>query len=380
MIATEESASAADGAIRTAKITDKALELGFDKVGIVRVEELASERGRLEQWLARGYQGEMSYMARDPEQRTDPRKVFPTAQSVIVVALNYYTPHQHAVSPTRDVVRTACGSGRAGVRTASGSDRIERSSYSGTSHVSEPNRDSTGKVSRYAWGDDYHKVLGDKLRALLDWIKEEWPEAEGKVCVDIQPMMDKAWAVRAGLGWMGKDTNLITNEYGSWVFLGELLLNLELEYDQQEIADQCGSCTLCIDACPTGAIVAPYVLDSNLCISHATIESRAPEICEDVASRLEGWLYGCDICQDVCPWNHTTPSTNESRFQPRDGNVDAKLSNILALTPESYALRFRGSAMKRAKLSGLQRNAHALLNAGSADASSATSQNENCTP
>ena len=384
MIATEKLTRSSNRRERTAKITQKTLELGFDKVGIVRADELLPERERLEQWLARGYHGEMSYMARDPARRANPRNIFPEAKSVVVVAFNYYTPQQHDVSVNRvnrgDEVSTACGSGRASVRTASGSDRIERSPYSGTSHVSESNRDSTGKVSRYAWGGDYHEVLGDKLRALLGWIKAQWPEAEGKVCVDIQPMIDKAWGLRAGLGWMGKHTNLITNEYGSWVFRGELLLNLELEYDQQEIADQCGSCTLCIDACPTGAIVEPYVLDSNLCISHATIESRAPEIREDVASRLEGWLYGCDICQDVCPWNHTTPSTNESRFQPRDGNVDAKLSNILALTPESYALRFRGSAMKRAKLSGLQRNAHALLNAGSADASSATSQNENCTP
>jgi len=218
----------------------------------------------------------------------------------------------------------------------------------------------TGKVSRYAWGDDYHEVVGEKLRALLTWTKQQWPEAEGKVCVDIQPMMDKAWAVRAGLGWMGKHTNLITHEYGSWVFIGELLLNLELEYADEEIADQCGSCTLCIDACPTAAIVEPYVVDSRLCISHATIESRAPEMDEEVATKLEGWLYGCDICQDVCPWNHTTPATDESRFEPRDGNINASLAEILELTPDTYAERFRHSAMKRAKLSGLQRNARAL--------------------
>ena len=216
---------------------------------------------------------------------------------------------------------------------------------------------SAGKVSRYAWGDDYHEVVGDKLRELLSWIKEQWPEADGKVCVDIQPMMDKAWAVRAGLGWMGKHTNLITHEYGSWVFIGELLLNLELEYADEEVADQCGSCTLCIDACPTNAIVEPYVVDSNLCISHATIESRAPEMDEEVATKLEGWLYGCDICQDVCPWNQMTPATDESRFEPREGNVNASLAEILELTPETYAARFRHSAMKRAKLSGLQRNA-----------------------
>jgi epoxyqueuosine reductase len=259
----------------------------------------------------------MNWMTRDPGQRTDPRKLFSETRSVVVVALNYYTPHQHSDNP--------------------------------------------GKVSRYAWGDDYHEVLADKLRELLSWTKTNWPEAEGKVCVDIQPTMDKAWAARAGLGWMGKHTNLITEEYGSWVFIGELLLNLELEYADEEVADQCGSCTLCIDACPTSAIVEPYVVDSNLCISHATIESRAPELSAKVAAHLDGWLYGCDICQDVCPWNQMTPATEESRFEPRQGNINASPAEVLDLTPEAYAARFRHSAMKRAKLSGLKRNARSLL-------------------
>jgi epoxyqueuosine reductase len=302
----------------SALIRARARELGFHRVGITRAENLSTEHGRLEEWLYRGYHGEMNWMAREPAQRTDPRGLFPEARSVVVVALNYYTPHHHS------------------------------------------NSSATGKVSRYAWGDDYHEVLGEKLRDLLSWIKERWPEAQGKVCVDIQPIMDKAWAVRAGLGWMGKHTNLITHEYGSWVFLGELLLNFELEYADEEVADQCGSCTLCIDACPTGAISEPYVVNSNLCISHATIESRAPQIKEEVATNLEGWLYGCDICQDVCPWNHMAPATDESRLAPREGNINPSLSGISELTPETYAARFRHSAMKRAKLSGLQRNARAL--------------------
>ena len=305
---------------RSAQIRQRAAQLGFSKVGVTAASNLSSERERLEEWLQRGYHAEMSWMARDPEQRTDPHRIFPAARSVVVVALNYCTQHQHSDSS------------------------------------------KTGKISRYAWGEDYHEVVGDKLHELLSWIKEQWPEADGKICVDIQPTMDKAWAMRAGLGWMGKHTNLITQEYGSWVFIGELLLNLELECDGEEIADQCGSCTLCIDACPTGAIVEPYLIDSNLCISHATIESRAPEMREDIAAHLEGWFYGCDICQDVCPWNHMTPTTDEPRFEPREGNVNASLSEILALTPETYAERFRRSAMKRAKLSGLQRNARALQN------------------
>ena len=292
---------------------------GFDKVGIIRAETLEPERKRLQEWLGRGLHGEMQWMERDPVRRTDPRLLLPFARSVIVVALNYYTPHEHTNDP------------------------------------------AAGKISRYSWGDDYHDVVGGKLKSLLAWINEQWPEAEGKACVDIQPMMDKAWAVRAGLGWIGKHSNLITREYGSWVFLGELLLNLELEYDTERVEDHCGSCTLCIEACPTDAITEPYVVDSQKCISYATIELRAPEIPEDVASNLEGWLYGCDICQDVCPWNRFEQSTTEARFEPRTNNINASLSDILELTPETYAERFRRSAIKRAKLTGLQRNAGALV-------------------
>lgn len=309
-----------------AQVKERALQLGFSKVGIARAESLTEEHSRLQQWLAHGFNGEMTWVERDPAQRTDPRLFFPPARSVIVVALNYYTqPEQE-------------------------SRRFQ-----------EP----TGKISRYAWGDDYHDVVAGKLRDLLSWIKQHDAEADGKVCVDIQPVMDKAWAARAGLGWIGKHTNLITPEFGSWVFIGELLLNLDLEPEDTGIADQCGSCSLCIDACPTSAIVEPYVLDANLCISHATIESRTSEIRAEVAEHLEGWLYGCDICQDVCPWNHTASVSMEPRFQARPGNVNASLSEIQQLTPEAYAERFRGSAMKRAKLSGLQRNARALSHHGS---------------
>ncbi len=293
--------------------------LGFDRVGIVRAEPLQTERAQLEEWLARGFHGEMKWMAREPSKRTDPRLLFPTARSVIVVALNYYTPHQH----TDD--------------------------------------NGTGKISRYAWGDDYHDVVSEKLKELLAWIKEECAEAEGKTCVDIQPMMDKAWGVRAGIGWIGKHSNLITMDFGSWVFLGELVVNLELEYDEERVEDHCGSCTLCIEACPTNAITEPYVVDSNRCISYATIELRAPEMPEDVAANLEGWLYGCDICQDVCPWNRFEQPTTEERFEPREGSVNTKLSDIMELTQEDYSARFRRSAIKRAKLAGLQRNARTLL-------------------
>ncbi len=202
--------------------------------------------------------------------------------------------------------------------------------------------------------------MKSKLTSLLAWVREQEPSAEGKVCVDIQPTMDKAWAVRAGLGWLGKHSNVITPEHGSWVFIGELLLNLEVECDTEPIEDHCGTCTLCIDACPTEAITEPYVVDSNKCISYATIELRAPELPAEAEKNLSGWLYGCDICQDVCPWNRFEQPTVETRFAPREGNVNARLDEILELTPETYAARFRGSAMKRAKLPVLQRNARAL--------------------
>lgn len=305
--------------VTTDAIKERARAEGFTKVGIVSAASLDEEGRRLKDWLARGYHGTMSWMARDVEKRINPREIFSEVRSVVVVALNYYTPHQHEQNP------------------------------------------ATGKVSRYAWGDDYHDVVAEKLHALLAWIKEQDPQAQGKVCVDIQPVMDKAWAVRAGLGWLGKHSNVITPEYGSWVFIGELLLNLELGYDVERVEDHCGTCTLCIDACPTDAITEPYVVDSNKCISYATIELRTPELPPQIKQSLSGWLYGCDICQDVCPWNRFEQVTDEARFAPREGNVNAELRDIVQLDPDAYVERFRGSAMKRAKLSGLQRNARALI-------------------
>ncbi len=307
------------GARLAALVKERARELGFDKVGITKARALDEERERLLAWLALGFHGEMRWMEREPERRTDPALIFPQARSVIVVALNYYTPHDHTDAP------------------------------------------ATGKISRYAWGDDYHDVVGEKLKKLLAWIKEEWPQAEGRPCVDIQPVMDKAWGVRAGLGWIGKHSNLITKEYGSWVFLGELLLNLELEYDTEGVEDHCGTCTLCIDSCPTQAISEPYVVDSNRCISYATIELRAEELPGEIAEKMEGWLYGCDICQDVCPWNRFEQPTAEARFEPRPGAVSPDLEEIASLTHDAYVERFRRSPVKRAKLAGLQRNARALL-------------------
>lgn len=304
----------------SAKIRQKGAEIGFQSIGIVPAVPLAAEGARLGQWLDRGFQGEMAWMQREPEKRADARLLFPAARSVIVTALNYYTPHRHDD-----------GAGK-------------------------------GKLSRYAWGDDYHDVVREKLDELLVWIKSENPAADGKICVDTAPMMDKAWAVRAGLGWLGKHSNLITTELGSWVFIGEILLNIELEYDTSVVEDHCGTCTACLDACPTGAIVEPYLVDSRKCLSYATIELRSPDLPADVDGKMEGWLYGCDICQDVCPWNRFETPAEEKRFEPRNGETSLKLDEVLSLSPEGYAERFRRSAIKRAKLPGMKRNAAALKN------------------
>lgn len=303
----------------TNQIKSKAVEIGFHKVGIVRAEPLLEEQKHLEEWLARNFHGTMKWMEREPEKRADPTILFPGAKSIVVLALNYYTTHEHEESSEK------------------------------------------GKISRYAWGDDYHDVVKEKLFELLDWIKSEKPEANGKVCVDTAPFMDKAWAVRAGLGWLGKHSNVISKDFGSWFFIGEILLDFELEYETAIVEDHCGNCTRCLDACPTDAIVQPYLVDSNRCLSYATIELRSAELPPDITENLNGWLYGCDICQDVCPWNRFEKPTEESKFEPRPNNVNADLKEILSLDQEEYARRFRKSAMKRTKLHGLKRNARALL-------------------
>lgn len=303
----------------TEQIKRRAGELGFDKIGIVRADALTAEAARFGEWLEKGFHAEMQWMAKEPEKRANPALIFPAAKSVLVVALNYYTPHEHEESAEK------------------------------------------GKVSRYAWGDDYHDVLREKLRELLAFIRSVDETADGKICVDTAPMMDKAWAVRAGLGWLGKHSNVITKERGSWIFIGEIILNIELEYETETIADHCGNCRKCLDACPTTAIVAPYIVDSNRCLSYATIEMRAADLPANIQENLNGWLYGCDICQDVCPWNRFEKPTGEARFEPRPDNVSSDLKAVLELSPETYAAKFRRSAMKRTKLGGLQRNARALI-------------------
>jgi epoxyqueuosine reductase len=297
------------------KIKFHALELGFHKVGIARAEMLGAEAKHLFEWLDAGHHGEMAWMERWREKRVDPSELLPDAKSVIAVALNYFTPHEHT---------------------------------------------GEGKISRYAWGDDYHHILKEKLYALAEFIKAELPDASAKVCVDTAPMMDKVWAERAGIGWIGKSSNLITTDHGSWVFLGEIILDAELDYDTEPVTDHCGTCTACLDACPTGAIVEPYVVDSRRCISYATIELRDDHLPDEIKNNLDGWIYGCDICQDVCPWNRFEKPTTETRFEPRHGKTSLDLDAVTDMTQPEFSERFRRSAMKRTKLNGLTRNAAAL--------------------
>ena len=301
----------------TDRIKSRAIELGFCRVGIARATGLDEEGKLLREWLSRNYHGSMDWMARNSEKRVDPRKLLPNAQSVVAVAMNYYTEE-------------------------------EQSSES-----------DVGKISRYAWGDDYHDIMTPRLEKLLEYVKHEVPTGSGKVYVDTGPVMDKVWAARAGIGWEGKHTNVISREFGSWIFLGEVILDIGLEYDEPAV-DYCGTCTRCIDACPTQAIVEPYVLDSNLCISYLTIEHKG-EIPATLASKFGNWIYGCDICQDVCPWNQKFSNpTAEVAFSPRDGNLSPQLSELAEMTEDRFREHFQGSPVKRTKHAGLLRNINAV--------------------
>lgn len=302
----------------TEKLRQKASELGFAAIGFARSEPLRDEAERLENWLANGYAADMAWMHREPEKRSDPELIFPGVKTVISGAVNYFTPYEHA----RD--------------------------------------ESSGKISRYAWGDDYHDVVKEKFRLLLTWLADELPGVNGKICVDTTPIADKAWAARSGLGWIGKHSNLITREHGSWVFLGELLIDLEVDRYDEPMDDHCGSCTACLDACPTSAIVSPYVVDSTRCISYATIEYRGEALPKTIVQNLDGWIYGCDVCQDVCPWNRFEKPTDSIHFQPRNNETSLDLDRISNMEHDEYVERFRRSPMKRAKLAGLKRNAAAL--------------------
>ncbi|MCA2719161.1 tRNA epoxyqueuosine(34) reductase QueG [Microcystis sp. M169S2] len=299
------------------QIKEKALELGFHGVGIASVDSQDSAVSHLKSWLERGYHAHMDWMT-NPK-RQDIKTLWPEVRSLICLALNYYTPQQHS---------------------------------------QEQNH---GKISRYAWGRDYHKVLSKKLKALSQWLESQGEQIQTRYYVDTGPVQDKVWAQRAGIGWIAKNGNLITRNYGSWVFLGEILTNLPLEPDRPHSA-HCGTCSRCLSACPTQAIVSPSVVDANRCIAYHTIENRSVTLPTEIAKNLQGWVAGCDICQDVCPWNQRFAQvTDVEDFQPRPENLSPRLDELANLTIEEWDRRFISSALRRIKPQQWRRNAQANL-------------------
>jgi epoxyqueuosine reductase len=296
------------------RIKEWAGDIGFDLVGIAPAGEAAT-RAAYEDWVAAGRAGEMGYMARNPGRRVDPRQAWPSTASVVVVGLNYRS--DDAASSD------GCGGPR-------------------------------GRVACYAMGDDYHEVMAAGLRRLLERIQAWDGSISGRIYVDTGPLLERDLAARAGLGWFGKNTMLLNRRMGSYFFLGALLLDVELSADQPTSA-HCGRCARCLEACPTGAFVAPYVLDARRCISYLTIELKGP-IPRELRPMVGTWVFGCDVCQEVCPWNRRAPTTGERAFAPRPGWSAPELLPLLRITPAEFAAQFRRSPVKRAKRRGLVRN------------------------
>lgn len=299
----------------TQKLKHYAQSLGCDLAGVAPVQAFP-ELEFYTQWLQAGHAGEMEYLQRQLPKRLDPRQLLPEARSVVVIGVNYHTSQPLSIA------------------------------------MDDPER---GWISRYAWGDDYHEVLSDKLKKLDSFLQQEaGPGYRSKYYVDTGPVLDRVFAKYAGLGWFGKNTNLINQRLGSWFFIGELITNLLLEIDAPP-PDRCGTCRRCLDACPTEAFVAPYILDSKRCISYLSIELRGP-IPEDLRPAMGRHVFGCDICQDVCPWNRKAPFANEAAFAPRENMCAPALEELAGLDEAAFRERFRGSPIKRAKWRGLMRN------------------------
>jgi epoxyqueuosine reductase len=305
----------------TERIKRKAHEIGFSLVGIAEAGPSQSHH-RYVDWLAHGYHGSMDYLARPDAvaRRADVRELLPEARSVVVVGMNYYSPPP----PTPACAPSATGEGR---------------------------------VARYAWGDDYHEVIADKLKQLVAFIEAETHRAVAhKICVDTSAVLEREWAVRAGLGWIGKNTLLIHPRAGSWLLLGELLLDLELEYDVPFAADHCGTCTRCVEACPTQCILSDHNVDASRCIAYLTIELRgALPRSADLYEHIGDWVFGCDVCQQVCPWNRFARPSSEPAFAPRHATLD--LRELAEMDEETFRARFAHSAIRRAKREGMARNA-----------------------
>lgn len=298
----------------TRLIKSEALRLGFLSCGISKAGFLEEEAPRLEAWLKSNYHGEMNFMESYFDKRLDPTLLVDDSKSVISLLLNYYPPEL----------------------------QIE-GSY---------------KISKYAYGKDYHNVIKKKVKKLLNYIKAEIGDVSGRAFVDFAPVMDKAWAAKSGLGWIGKNSNLLTQKVGSFYFIAELIIDLELEYDYAT-TDHCGSCTACIDACPTEAIVAPYVVDGSKCISYYTIELQ-DNLPIEMKGKLDDWMFGCDVCQDVCPWNKFSKAHSEPLFKPYPELLSYSKKDWEEITQETFEKVFTNSPLKRAKIEGLKRNINFL--------------------
>ena len=291
-------------------IKAEAKRLGFLSCGISKAEFLEDEAPRLEAWLKAERNGKMGYMENHFDKRLDPRLLVPGGKSVISVLLNYYSDDQQP--------------------------------------------EGAPKISKYAYGADYHFVIKEKLKELFSFIHEEIGEVNGRVFVDSAPVMDRAWAEKSGLGWIGKNTNLITQKVGSYFFIAEMILDLDLEYDLPT-TDHCGTCTACIDACPTEAIVAPYQLDATKCISYLTIELK-DQLPTEFQEKMDNWAFGCDVCQDVCPWNRFSKQHNEPLFNSKPEILNYSKKDWEELTSETFNTIFKNSAISRTKYEGLKRN------------------------
>jgi epoxyqueuosine reductase len=293
----------------------RARELGFDLCGIAPAADLP-ELAFFQAWLARGYAGEMAYLHRSAERRADVRRVLPSARSVVVTGTIYNTDAPYSIEDAN------------------------------------PNR---AHVARYAWGDDYHDVIGARLAALLAWMRDNSSEPfEGRAYVDTGPIQERVYAQHAGIGWIGKNSCVINPDVGSWILLGEIVCSLPLDVDEPSF-DRCGECTLCIEACPTHAIVGPGTLDSTRCISYLTIEQRGP-IPDELSGAVGSHVYGCDVCQEVCPWNQTAARSGDPAWQPRAVWANAEVSALAAMSDEALREAMRGSAMTRTRVSGMRRN------------------------
>ena len=302
--------------LNAARIKQKALELGFHLAGIAPATRFP-EADNYHRWLAEGYAGDMNYLKRNVEKRGDCRILFPPARSVIVCGMSYHSPITSSLQSEQSVL--------------------------------------SGQISRYARGDDYHDIVKNALYALLEWIQRESSvPIEAKVCVDTIPILERLYGRYAGLGWIGKHGGLINPQYGSWFFLGEILINLDLEYDSP-IPDRCGSCTKCLDICPTGALVAPRILDARRCISYLTIEFRGI-IPEEFRPLIGNSVFGCDRCQEVCPWNKNAKFPEYSAFLPREQLVCPEFTWLCSLTPQDFSRIFKHNPIKRTKLQGVLRN------------------------